>query len=61
MILICPTCGITDDDDDPGDLKMCADCGSWSRLENGKLRRLTKDEQSRVAAAFGEFLKSKRP
>jgi hypothetical protein len=59
MILICPTCGVTGDDE-PGDLKMCTGCGRWSRLENGKLRQLTEKEQARVAAAFGEFLKGRR-
>lgn len=60
MMLTCPACGTRGEDDEPGDLKMCAECGGMSRLEFGVLRRLTKEEQANVAFAFGEFLKNAR-
>lgn len=60
MMLTCPACGARGDDDEPGDLKMCAECGVFSRVEYGALRRLTHEEQRNVAAAFGEFLRNKR-
>jgi hypothetical protein len=55
MIIMCPYCGVTAEDE-PGDLKMCAGCGRWSRLDGKTLRKLTADEQKNVARAFGEFL-----
>jgi hypothetical protein len=59
MIIQCPHCK-EPGDDSPGDLKMCAECGLWSRLEDGHLRRLTRDELREVAGAFAKFLRGQK-
>jgi hypothetical protein len=58
--LSCPHCKEEADADDPGDLKMCAECGLWSRRDGNELRRLTRNELREVAGAFAEFLRFKR-
>ena len=58
MMVMCPHCKEAGDDG-PGDLKMCAECGLWSRRVDGVLHRLTRDELREVAGAFAAFVKTR--